>query len=421
MTLTDAQLHDLLHNLEKECNITSNQKLQVADWLEEMNKKNVIENHPYEISETKKHGETYYLTYVFDETKKNHRRQISAKTKENLENKIYSAYKQRHMLTFEKVSIEWLKYYRTTVKETTFTRTYSDYNRFLPKCSFLKKSITAIKPLEIKEYLQLTILEEKLRKRGYSNLKSLLNGIFRYAYEKEYISKNPMDGIKVSLANIQQPTRKSKEEVVFTTIEKDLLRDFIKADSANYKNTTPYAILLSFQLGLRVGELVSLKWSDIKNNIIHIQRQEVIYNKYDDNLNKIANSVHEIVDYTKSTAGNRFLPLTPEAVLILDSVKFWNKSHNIHSDFIFVDEDGHTFNRQRINTCLYSYCNKVDIIKKSSHKIRRSVISSLLDNIPNKQAVRDFAGHEELQTTLNSYYKDISDDKELLQGMCACL
>lgn len=79
------------------------------------------------------------------------------------------------------------------------------------------------------------------------------------------------------------------------------------------------------------------------------------------------------------------------------------------------------FNCQPINKYLYKYCVKVGIIKKSSHKIRRSVISTLLDNIANKVSVQAFAGYEELQTTLNSYYKDISDDDDLYKGICACL
>lgn len=232
-----------------------------------------------------------------------------------------------------------------------------------------------------------------------------------------------MIDLKISTANIQQPTRKTKEEEVFTIKEKDLLRDYIKKDSGNYKNTVPYAILLSFQLGLRVGELVALKWTDIDftKNIIHIQRQETICNKYNEDLTQIAHSVHEIKEYTKTQAGNRFLPLTEEALKILNHIKMWNTTNRITSEFIFADVYGNTFNRQRINTCLYSYCKKVDIIKKSSHKIRRSVISSLLDNIANKKSVQAFAGHEELETTLNSYYKDITDDNELLLGMTTCL
>lgn len=419
--MTEQDINNLLNLIENRVTINYDERDKVVDLLEQMNKKQVIENHPYEIYTSQKNGKMYYLTYLYDETKKDKRKRISATTKENLDNKIYDDYKNKTLLTFEKVSLEWLKYYKSTVKDTTFNRTMSDYNRFIPTCSFAKKSITAIKQIDIKEYLQKTILKEHLKKRAYANLKALLNGIFKYAFDKEYVVKNVMNGLQVSTANLEQHTRKAKEEEVFTNKEKDILRDYIKADSSNYKNTVPYAILLSFQLGLRVSELIALKWSDIDKNIIHIQRQETICDKYDDDLNKIGSSVHEIKEYTKTQAGNRFLLLTPESIRILDCVKFWNKSHKIKSDFIFIDSNEHNFNRQRINTCLYSYCDKVGILKKSSHKIRRSVISSLLDNIANKKSIQAFAGHEDLQTTLNAYYKDITDDDELFKGMCACL
>lgn len=421
--MTDEEIFTLLQSFVKDANIVSDKENKVAELLTEMTKRKVIENHPYEVYTITKKGALYFVTYVYDETKTDHRRQITAKTRENLENKIYANYKKKHLLTFERVSIEYMKYYKSTVKDTTFARTMADYKRFIPECSFAQKSITAIKPIDIKEYLQNTILQEKLKKRAYSNLKALLNGIFRYALDKEYIFKNPMTDIIVSTANLQQPTRKTKEEEVFTNREKDLIRDYIKADCNNYKNTVPYAILLSFQLGLRVSELVALKWNDIDSNkrFIHIQRQETICNKFNEDLVQIACSVHEIKEYTKTQAGNRLLPLTQEALQILNDIETWNISNGIQSEYIFSDTDGRTFNRQRINTCLYTYCNKVNIIKKSSHKIRRSVISSLLDNIANKKAVQSFAGHEELETTLNSYYKDITEDDELLLGMSACL
>lgn len=410
-----------MHVIEDGVTINHDERKKVVDLLEEMNKKQVIENHPHEIYTTQKNGKIYFTTYIYDETKKDKRKRISATTQENLENKIFDTYKQRTKLTFEKVCMEWLKSHKNEIKETSFHRTMSDYNRFIPTCSFAKKSITSIKSIDVKEYLQKTIVSESLKKRALANLRALLNGVFGYALEHEYITKNPMTGLKISTANMEQPTRKSKEEEVFTIKERDLLRDYIHKDSANYKTTVPYAVLFSFQLGLRVSELIALKWSDISKDMIHVQRQETICNKYNDDLKKVASSVHEIKEYTKTKAGNRFLPLTPEAVRILDCVKFWNKSHKIDSDFIFVDNDGHNFNRQRINTCLYSYCDKVDILKKSSHKIRRSVISSLLDNLANKKSVQEFAGHENLETTFNSYYKNISDDSDLLNGMCACL
>ena len=421
ITITDQLLNDMLNLIPDGVNMTPEQRNKVAEKLEQMNKKNVIDNHPYEIFTSMKHGEEYFLTYVFDETKKDNRRQISAKTMQNLENKIYEAHKQKNLLTFEKVSREWLKSYKGKVKPQTFSRTMTDYNRFIPDCSLAKKSIKQIEATDIEKYLEKTILDEKLQEQAYKNLKSILNGIFKHARKRKYITDNPMDTVEVSTTNLVVLPKKSKEATVFTNKERDLIKNHIIKDSANYKTTAPYAILLSFQLGLRVGELITLKWSDIEKNKIHIQRQEIIYDVYDENLNKTAGSVHEVVEYTKTKAGERFLPLTPEAKQILDSVKFWNKLHKIKSEYIFADKNGTNFNRQRINTCLYNYCVAVDIIKKSSHKIRRSVISNLLDNIVNKVSVQEFAGHENLQTTINAYYKDVSEDDDLFNGMCACL
>ena len=155
--MTEQELNSILQLIQSGVNINADEKNKVAELLEQMNKKQVIENHPYKIRTLQRNGTTYFITYVYDETKKDKRKQISAKTRENLDNKIYDDYKSKTLLTFEKVSLEWLHYYKTTVKDTTFDRTMSDYKRFISKCSFFNKSITAIKPIDIKEYLQKTI------------------------------------------------------------------------------------------------------------------------------------------------------------------------------------------------------------------------------------------------------------------------
>lgn len=421
ISITELEKNELLKILESGVTLGADEKQELADLVEKMNKRKVIENHPYAISVIQIDGKPYYTTYVADDSKKDGRRKISAQKREHLENKIYEDYKQKTTLTFDMVCKEWLKVHKNEVKVTTFPRLMSDYNRFIPKCCLAKKSIKSIEAFEVKEYLHKATTDEKLSTQACKNLKTIFNGTFAYALEHKYISINPMIGLKAATANAVKPKKKAKEEVVFTNKERDLLRNYIKKDSANYTDTAPYAILLSFQLGLRVSELIALKWSDITKDTIHIQRQEIIYDVYDDDLNKIKSSVHEIVEYTKTEAGDRILPLTPEAKHILDKIKEWNAIHKLKSDFIFVNTKKRNFDRQRINTCLYSYCEKVDIIKKSSHKIRRSVISNLLDNLANKKAVQEFAGHENIETTLNSYYKNISDDDDLIIGMCACL
>lgn len=419
ITITDQLLNEVLNLIPDGVNMTDEQRNKVAEKLEEMNKKNVIDNHPYEIFTSMKHGEEYYLTYVFDETKKDNRRQISAKTMQNLENKIYNDYLKKQVRTFESVFDEWYKTdYKKKVSKTTYPRTKTDYNRFLKDTKFSKKSISKISTLDVEDFIHTAIIDFELKEQGFKNLKSLLNGVFKYAKKKKYITENPIDLAEFSTTNIVKPKKQYKEDVVFTNEERDLIKKEIQTDTTNYKNSVPFAILLSFQLGLRVSELIALKWTDIKKNTIHIQRQEICYTLEDENGKQ---TIHEVVDYTKTEESDRILPLSPDALKILEDVKKWNKEHKIKSVYIFADKNDVNFNRQRINTRLYKYCEKINISKKSSHKIRRSVISALLDNVKNKDSVRQFAGHKNIQTTFNSYYKDISSNTEFYGEMCACL
>ena len=410
---------DLLQFIKESDTINPNNEKGVADWLEQMNKASVIAKHPYKISEMVKHNEIYFITYLYDETKKNNRRQITAKSKTDLENKIYKNYLDKQARTFENIYHEWYNTaYKTKVKATAYARMGTDFTRFVESTDFAKKPLSHIDSFDVEDFLHNAIIQHKLKLQGYKNLKSLLNGVFKYARKKKYITENPVDLAEISMAHIVPPKKKYKEEVVFTTKEAELIKEVIAKDRNNYDISIPFALLFSFQLGLRVSELIALKWSDIKHNTIYVQRQEICYTTHENGKKR---TVHEIVEYTKTKAGDRILPLSHEAVSILDDVKKWNKEHNISSEFIFADKKGNNFKRQRVNDRLYKYCQMADIIKKSTHKIRRCVVSTLLDNVKNKDSVRVFAGHENIQTTFNAYYKDISSDEDFFKEMCACL
>ena len=96
---------------------------------------------------------------------------------------------------------------------------------------------------------------------------------------------------------------------VFQHNEYKLLKQTITDKmSSDVTTTTPLAILLNFELGLRVGELCSIKWSDIIGKYIHVQRMEV--HEYEltsgKNVHVETNySKRKVVEYTKTLAGDR--------------------------------------------------------------------------------------------------------------------
>lgn len=72
------------------------------------------------------------------------------------------------------------------------------------------------------------------------------------------------------------------------------------------------AVKLNFLLGLRVGELMALKWSDLcDDNHLHIVREEI--------RDQTANS-YEVVEHTK-TNRDRFVILVPNAISILKKIE----------------------------------------------------------------------------------------------------
>lgn len=399
------------------------------EFIEEMKKREILKQHNYEIFTAQKNGGIVYRTYIPDEHNAYKRKLIERKKKEDLEKILIEFYTNATLKTnkklFKNVLSDWLIFYKKSVKESTFSRTYTDVKRFFINtvAPFNNIEISKIKRIDLKNFIQDTIISNNLKIQGCKNLKSILNGVFKYAVDSEYISINPMNNLDISLSNIATKTTKTKTQSVWTTKEKELIINSIWKNKNNWKETTDLLILLLFQTALRVGEVVALKWEDVDftEKTLKIQRQEIVSNKWEDNLEVCEKSIHTFVNYTKTEEGNRIIPLTDESINILNEIKIFNSTHNINDEFIFKTKDGIYFNRQRVNTRLYSYCDRLGIERKSSHKIRRSVLSTLLDNVDNKKVIQNFAGHKDIQTTLKSYYRDITDEKDFYKTLNAVL
>ena len=77
-------------------------------------------------------------------------------------------------------------------------------------------------------------------------------------------------------------------------------------------------ILLYFKTGMRPGELVAIKQSDINERVIHICRTEICYK----NENK--KNVYEVRDFPKTEAGIRDIILPTSSKWIIKRIKMIN-------------------------------------------------------------------------------------------------
>lgn len=154
------------------------------------------------------------------------------------------------------------------------------------------------------------------------------------------------------------------------------------------------AIKLDFCTTIRIGEIKSLTWSDIKGDFIYVHT--------------FMNDKNEILPYCKGhqSAGMRYLPLTDAIKEILSDVKKVNPD----SEYLFI-KDSKPLTTVTFNRHLKKCCKELDIEYRSSHKIRFSSASILYKHGTTDTELRDMLGHTQLSTT-NIYLKNITPSKE---------
>lgn len=389
----------------------------------------VLSRHQYSIFQDK---DGRWKTTVKDETKKSKRRIIAKKTERELKEAVVKHYLDLedekyiidNSITLEKIFPEWIVYKSKHSQSTSYiVRLKTDWNKYYKDSPIVKVSLHEINFIYVDTWVHETIEKYSLTKKQYYNMAVIIRQMLDYLVEKGIIESNIFNRVKVNkkmFTTKQKP--KSELQVFNTEDEKKIKQLAMEKYNTNHRAITPLAILFNFNLGLRVCELVALRWSDIEGNYLNISRMEIADYTADENGN-VYFSTNKVVDYVKSEAGVRRLYLNNEAIHILDMIKKRNHELKIFDgDYIFVNANSSTrLTRSSINKYLYRLCDEINANRLSSHKIRKTYISSLIDGGININKVRELAGHEDERTTLNNYCFDRNTDvhtENELENIC---
>ena len=214
--------------------------------------------------------------------------------------------------------------------------------------------------------------------------------------------------------HLPDPTAKSERRLIAKStresLDKEIIRYYKSIDvQEQAKRVTLrewyqicFAIPFAFQTGLRLGEIVALKESDIDGNYIHVQRMEIRQVEQLEN-GSWSKQIFTVVDYTKSEAGDRQVYLSKTAKKILAEIISSNRQHGYSdSDFLFLGENGRV-HAKSVDYRIRKYCRHIGISEKALHKIRKTYISTLIDSGLNINEIRKLAGHEDERTTYNNF------------------
>ena len=355
----------------------------IRKQLDMVKRQEYLNQHHYKIYQNK---DGRWCTYLPG------RKRIQSKFKESLEDAIVEYYKQaEENPTVGDIFTEWnsKRLALGRIKASTATRFDHDYDKFFE--SFGSRHIRSIVPGDISDFLEEQLVTHNLTRKAFANLKTLTKGIFKRAKKMGYFDYS----VEVIFQDLDvtdhdfrsKPIDDSKE--IFYDDELELITSYCKEHSDDLSSL---GVLLMFVTGLRVGEVVCLKDSDILNGEIYVHRTETQF--YRDGKNHF-----EVSEYPKTPAGVRRVVVPDNYDWLLDALRK-------HSGYIFIGMHGNRMHTNQLRKRLYQICKKLEIPVRSPHKLRKTYGTILLDNHVDSKVIEKQMGHVDISTTELHYHRD---------------
>lgn len=366
---------------------------EISMSVEEMRRKEILSNHPYSIWYCE--SDNLWKTYLPDSSKKNGRVFRKRKTREEIEDVVIQYYdNQQQEIYIRDVFKEWSesKLSYGEIQKQSYDRYCTDFQRFFPSNhSICRKKFKNITYDDLTDFIKSTIHDKHLTRKTFSGLRLLIRGIFKYGKSKGYtdLSMAEFFGDLELPNNIFEKKIIDKQNEIFTEEEIPILTNYLKHNIDIWN----MGLLLQLQTGMRIGELSALKPADVHSQYIRVCRTEVKY-KNDEGKWQV-----EIKEFAKTDAGNRELYFP-------DSVK-WTLAQvqrlNPQGEYLFMNR-GKRIRENTFNKRLSTVCDILKINHRSTHKIRKTYGTTLLDNDVNDSIVSEQMGHSDISTTRKLYY-----------------
>ena len=404
-----------LHNAS-EHDIFGIEELRTALQEAEMKKKEVLNK--YRITETAR-GRYY--------TRINGIR-VERVSREKLEKEILefeAGLQKENAATIAAIWDDFLIWRRTTAAAETVTKDERYYRDYFSNSPLVRKTVKTLTRQDALTFFRsCREIKPNMTKRYWAQIRATGGTIFNYLMELGLAGGNIFEGLKIHRDNFAEEKYTLEEDTVFSDYESNLVKkealEEIKTGDA-----AAYGILLTFALGLRVGELCALQWRDLEirqgKEVLHVQRQLV----------RNGNEGYKIVPHAKTVAGNRYLALNEYTCSIFKRIRAMNALKGIcvtETDELVFQRNWRgkwTYCTVRVfDNKLINYCRRAGMsVKKSMHDIRRTCLTKMYDNGIKLKQLQYFAGHSTPQQTLDYIRRQegvdidpwLIDDSDLLE------
>ena len=330
----------------------------------------------YQVGDKKKTKSVYAKTYL--EAK---RKLVEAKAATKQSN--YSEVSMHTKFSFGACANMWLDLISKNRKPATYVKYHAIYEKYLKLLD--DEPIFHINKEKIK-----TTVFEKNNIDSDSTKKTIImitNQIIKYCNEMNHCDLELLPAKVI-------PKKRSIE--IFNLQEQQRLLDYLN------KNQDPYSIgiIICLSTGLRLGEICSLKWSDIdfENEIIRISST----------VQRLPVEGHETKTILyeglpKSECSIRDIPIPKELSLLIKEI-------SIRGTYLIAGDkpvEPRTYEKK-----LASYIKKAgNIEKKNFHALRHTFATNCIESGMDVKCLSEILGHSDVHTTLNKYVHPTTEAK----------
>jgi integrase len=293
-------------------------------------------------------------------------------------------------LTFGEWFGVWLEQKKAYLEPSSH-ELYAGYSkRYFPE-SLKAARIQALKVTDFKaltEYLVNLGLTRKTR----AKVISICNQSLREAVLREFITVNPCEAIRVI-------STKRDEARALDPVSKALTDDEMDRFLTAAKDHELYSLFYCmFALGLRIGEALGLRWSDLEDGKARILQQV-----------KLADGKW-VLGPLKTRGSRRTLPVGPDLAAVLlehqqaqaELKARLGASWREHG-LVFASGHGTPRDKNNVNKAITRLREKTNIKPFSSHACRHTRITAMLRSGMDAEVVAAYAGHTSSTMTRTIY------------------
>ncbi len=223
------------------------------------------------------------------------------------------------------------------------------------------------------------------------------------------LPKVDWDSVRYFLSTL---TRKESRSPQFPLSDGDLAKFFAVALDGLYLPGQNFclALCMNFFLGLRIGELSALQFSDFdfSKGLLRIRRTDTKYFSRDGDDKRSGSMVYVTTHDLKTANARREIPISPQAAYFFGLIKDRHLRKCYKSDFLCY-EGMDTVRIRALDRVLRKMCALAGIPQFNSHLIRKTFASRLHDGGMSSKSVGALLGHADISTTERAYILARSD------------